>query len=318
MPRGALPGQRVGTRPTERQLITDQIEFEYRQALNNLITYFSYDSLDGQCVQYLIRNLADISPEDISDIDDDESFSSDFSSSSGSSSGFSSSSGSGFSSGSSGSSESTGSSQESRDIIIFDAITSLNAHYFRLHEHFRTTRVLNPRPKAPRFSHFSLLWWFEKKHEQNFRRIVRVSPPVFAVLVSYLESTPLFRPDPKSRRILNTKEHLAIFMKRAGHYGNGASIAEIAEWAGVSTGTVVNVTWRVQIAFMYYHDEQVRWPNAQEKRAAKEFTVARTCNEWNGAFLAVDGTAIKLFQKPALFGESWYNKDSIYAMSLQV
>ncbi|EMD30820.1 hypothetical protein CERSUDRAFT_40060, partial [Gelatoporia subvermispora B] len=104
-----------------------------------------------------------------------------------------------------------------------------------------------------------------------------------------------------------------------GHYGNAASVACIADWAGVSTGTVTNLCYRVAIALLDHHDTSITWPTPAQCADAKAYAVQRSeCETWAGGYLAVDGTAIKLYQKPGLFGESWYNKDSVYAIALQV
>ncbi|EMD32405.1 hypothetical protein CERSUDRAFT_58644 [Gelatoporia subvermispora B] len=34
--------------------------------------------------------------------------------------------------------------------------------------------------------------------------------------------------------------------------------------------------------------------------------------------MAIDETAIKLYEEPALYGKVWFNKNSDYAMSLQI
>ncbi|OCH84643.1 hypothetical protein OBBRIDRAFT_741246, partial [Obba rivulosa] len=177
---------------------------------------------------------------------------------------------------------------------------------------------MNRIPRAPRWHQLDILGHYHEHNAKEFRRIVRVSPQVFDTLHAMLEPHPVFHNN-SHRAQTPVNIQLAIFLKWAGHYGNGVSIADIAEWAGVSTGTVTNCTRRVVVAVLDHHDEAVCWPNVEQQISAKRFSAERTgCAVWSGGFLAVDGTAIKLYQKPGLYGERFYNKDSIYAISLQV
>ncbi|KIK75837.1 hypothetical protein PAXRUDRAFT_67919, partial [Paxillus rubicundulus Ve08.2h10] len=47
---------------------------------------------------------------------------------------------------------------------------------------------------------------------------------------------------------------LAIFLNHAGHYGNTISPKYVAQWAGVSTGSVINCTNHVMVAILDQHD----------------------------------------------------------------
>lgn len=47
---------------------------------------------------------------------------------------------------------------------------------------------------------------------------------------------------------------LAINLARAGHYGNGSSLMDVALWAGVSVGLVRKASIRVMIALVALHD----------------------------------------------------------------
>jgi hypothetical protein len=92
----------------------------------------------------------------------------------------------------------------------------------------------------------------------------------------------------------------------------------VAQWAGVSVGTVVNATYRCLVAFLALHDEVVMIPPEEEKERAKEYVERVTCPEWRNGFLLADGTKFALFQKPGLHGEAWFDKNKDYSMDCQV
>lgn len=112
---------------------------------------------------------------------------------------------------------------------------------------------------------------------------------------------------------------LAIVLNRFGHYGNAATMEDIGEWAGVSAGTVSNATKRVAIALLSLHDTYVRMPTAEEKAKSKAFCFAKTqCVKLADGFLSADGSTFPLYQKPAHFGEAYYNRSSRYSFNAQV
>ncbi|OCH89895.1 hypothetical protein OBBRIDRAFT_879603 [Obba rivulosa] len=112
---------------------------------------------------------------------------------------------------------------------------------------------------------------------------------------------------------------LAVFLYRLGHYGNAALVSSIVDWAGIADGSVINFSNHVAWALLGLHDKYVTWPTAAQIESARSMAVTRSgCEAWSGGYLAVDGMAIKLYQKPVLFGESWFNKSSDYAIALQI
>ncbi|EMD36273.1 hypothetical protein CERSUDRAFT_33216, partial [Gelatoporia subvermispora B] len=163
-----------------------------------------------------------------------------------------------------------------------------------------------------------LLWIFHADHPDLFRHFVRVSPSVFDAILEKIITNPIFYNESNNAQ-LEVRSQLAIFLRRMGHYGNAISVVDLAVWAGVSTGSVNNYTHRVAAAITALHREAIHLPTDDERAAAKQFVYSKTqCTAWTGGIMAVDGTAIKLFEEPALYGKSWYNKNSDYAMSLQV
>ncbi|KIO08006.1 hypothetical protein M404DRAFT_134955, partial [Pisolithus tinctorius Marx 270] len=98
---------------------------------------------------------------------------------------------------------------------------------------------------------------------------------------------------------------------------------DMAEWAGVSVGTVHNCYKRVMVAILHHHDEVIHLnpeepQDRREKDRAKRYVEERTCPQWKGGFLCVDGTPFNLFQKPGLHGEGFFDRKSNYSLSNQI
>ncbi|KIK22278.1 hypothetical protein PISMIDRAFT_102744, partial [Pisolithus microcarpus 441] len=54
---------------------------------------------------------------------------------------------------------------------------------------------------------------------------------------------------------------LAILLFQVGHYGNVCAPEDVAQWAGVSIGTVVNCTHHVMAALLDQHDQFIYVPH---------------------------------------------------------
>ena len=105
-----------------------------------------------------------------------------------------------------------------------------------------------------------------------------------------------------------------------GHYGNAATAEDVAQWAGVSIGSVINYTECTMIAILDQHEEFVKVPtiNSLDAELARRFVEAKSCEAWKGGIFATDGSTINLFQKPTLYGETYYNRKSRYSLNCQV
>jgi hypothetical protein len=73
---------------------------------------------------------------------------------------------------------------------------------------------------------------------------------------------------------------LAVFLVRLGHYGNASSPEDVAQWAGICVGTVINATNRCLVTFLGLHNEAVMMLPEEEKECAKEYVEQVTCPEW--------------------------------------
>jgi hypothetical protein len=181
-----------------------------------------------------------------------------------------------------------------------------------------TVRVLEACPPVKKSSQLDLvLADFQCDHPDRFRKKLRVSPFVFDRLVDLIENHHIFHNDSNIPQ-QPVPVQLAIFLVRVGHYGNASSPEDVAQWAGVCVGTVINATNRCLVAFLALHDQAVMMPPEEEKEHAKEYVEQVTCPEWRNGFLLADGTKFVLFQKPGLHGEAWFDKNKNYSIDCQV
>ena len=205
---------------------------------------------------------------------------------------------------------------EADDPDELHVFTLLRQRFQLLQDQIINTRYLKPRIAIPHNSQLDLLWWYKANSPLRFQRKVRVSLDAFDRLLSLIEDDGVFITN-SIRTTIPVQTQLAIFLNRIGHYGNASCIDDLAEWAGVSVGTVTNSTKRCMLAFIKYHNRAMAPPTDHEIARSKAWSEERVISEWGNGWLAVDGMTFPLFQKPGLHGESWFDKSSRYSMNGQ-
>ncbi|KAG2062614.1 hypothetical protein BDR04DRAFT_1131190 [Suillus decipiens] len=105
-----------------------------------------------------------------------------------------------------------------------------------------------------------------------------------------------------------------------GQYGNGASIEDIAHFAGISEGAVVLYTRCCFDAIESLHDAFVCRPTAQEKEYEKWWIEnwVGFRGSWRDGWVMYDGTIVVLFSKPGIDGDACFTHKSKYGLNLQV
>ena len=78
----------------------------------------------------------------------------------------------------------------------------------------------------------------------------------FDSLLGMIETHPIFLNDAIVSQAPVSKQ-LAVAMFQFGHNGNATSVEAVAQWAGVSVGTVIDCTCRVMIAFLVLYDSAI-------------------------------------------------------------
>jgi len=98
-----------------------------------------------------------------------------------------------------------------------------------------------------------LLEHFADFRPHLFHKKLRVDPEVFDCILDQISGHPIFLSRGNQPQ-LPVAIQLAIFLNHAGHYGNAISPEDVAQWARVSMGSVVNCTHRVMVAVLDQHD----------------------------------------------------------------
>ncbi|KIJ64804.1 hypothetical protein HYDPIDRAFT_55386, partial [Hydnomerulius pinastri MD-312] len=189
-----------------------------------------------------------------------------------------------------------------------------------LRDEVERARVLE-RPAEPpmRAPQLHLLEHWAEHRPELFRKKLRVHPLIFDDILDQISDHPIFQNQSNNKQ-LPISIQLAIFLNRAGHYGNANSPEDIAQWAGVSVGTVINCTNRVMAAILDQHDKFIYVPpkRSEAMQRARDFAESRSCCSWRGGVFAADGSAIKLFAKPGIYGETFFDRKSNYSLNCQL
>ncbi|KAI9237429.1 MAG: hypothetical protein BYD32DRAFT_487292 [Podila humilis] len=98
---------------------------------------------------------------------------------------------------------------------------------------------------------------------------------------------------------------IAVTLARFGGGGNGSSIMSKQVLTGLATGTINKYTERVITALMSVKHEWIQWP---DKLRRQEISDVLSLEGFPGCIGFVDGTTIPLAQKPALNGETYFDR----------
>jgi hypothetical protein len=180
---------------------------------------------------------------------------------------------------------------------------------------------LNERREVPKTRSFMRLLLDVYKYERPayFRSYLRINPDCFDALVTAIADDDVFHNNSNNVQ-MPVEEQLAIALYRFGHYGNSASTMKVGSMFGVGFGTVRLVTSRVMKACCSdrFRDAAVQWASPETKELAKEWVERVSCPAWRDGWLMVDGTLVPLFQRPAFFGNTWFDRKSNYSLNVQV
>jgi hypothetical protein len=173
-------------------------------------------------------------------------------------------------------------------------------------------------PRPPSTLRFVLEVW-KTERPDFFRRELRVTPTTFDSMVERLQDDPVFTNKSENMQ-MPVKHQLAITLYRFGHDGNAASLDSVATWSGYGKGTIPLVTRRVMTAILRrdFIDESISFPTDEEKRKAKEWVAAHSCEAWRHGWCMVDGTLVPLFNRPYWYGQSYYDRKCSYSLNIQV
>lgn len=176
-----------------------------------------------------------------------------------------------------------------------------------------TTRVLNSSLSIPKLSQFReyILKW----HDEEFINTFRMEKRLFEQLVDKIKDHSVFHNN-SSRKQADVYIQLALTLKRFGHDGTGNSVNQLAAYFGISKGSVGDFTKRCMIAIEAKLGTLVTWPNREERaltsKRIQHYHYFRNCIGY------VDGTHLKLSQKPTIDGETYFNRKKDYSLNCQI
>src|SRR6201996_8706839 len=220
---------------------------------------------------------------------------------------------------SSDSSSSSSTVSDGQDMVQHLLTTLLDT--FRILHHITTTRYLQPRHHIIKIGQLELLTAFSQSETDlnQFLRIVRISPFVFNSIVDMIEHDPVFQNNSQNEQT-PVDVQLAVTLYRMGRYGNGASLEDVAQFAGIGKGTVVDFTRRCFTAIEHLHPLFVRALTPDEKEHEKKWIDRHLGFRglWRNGYLMYDGTIVPLAEKPAQNGHAYYTRKANYGLNAQV
>ncbi|KAG2064094.1 hypothetical protein BDR04DRAFT_1182220 [Suillus decipiens] len=138
-----------------------------------------------------------------------------------------------------------------------------------------------------------------------------VNPEIFDDILNYISDHFIFQNQSNNPQ-LPVSIQLAIFLNWAGHYGNAITLEDVAQWACVCVGSMVNCTNCVMIAFVCFLAD-----NSEDADLACKFAESCTCPEWKSGFLVIDGSTMDLFTKASYYGETFFDRKPKYSLGYQ-
>src|SRR5258708_5443159 len=196
-------------------------------------------------------------------------------------------------------------------------IQSLHHVYGFLHA-MAHTHILFPNPPMPKVSQLELvLVSLRLNHPLHFHRNLRISPSTFNSLLSLIENDEVFFSDSNNYQMPQAYQ-FTILLFRIRHFSNAASVALIAQWAGCSEGTVHLCSRWCMTAIMHLHSRAFARPTVAEIAKAKAWVASQSCRAWCKGYCMVDGTLVKLEDKPGHHGKAYFDRKSQYSLNVQV
>jgi hypothetical protein len=185
----------------------------------------------------------------------------------------------------------------------------------------RNTRYLLPRTPIPKHSNIYLVQEYAQNalFQDRFKSMLRVSPYVYEVLINLIGDHAVFQ---NCSHIQQTPVwiQLAITLYRLGHYGNSASVHDVAQNFGFSEGAVEKFTECCFTALESLHDMVVRPLTQEEKEIEKQWIDAHVgfCGLWREGWVMYDGTIVVLHERPGFNGDAYFTRKSNYGLNVQV
>ncbi len=175
------------------------------------------------------------------------------------------------------------------------------------------TRFIYEKTLIPKSNYRDLI--LPNVSEALWQRDIRMTHETFINIFYRIRDDPIFHNNSN-----NVQAHVSIQMMitfyRFGHFGNAASVPDVASKFGVATGSVDLYTNRVIIALFNLLPSIIVWPNREERRAiATEIKIDTGFPDCIGF---VDGTHAILEYEPLQYGDYYMNRKKSYSIAMMI
>lgn len=148
--------------------------------------------------------------------------------------------------------------------------------------------------------------------EDRFKMMLRMNRSTFYALLSKIQTNPCF--NITENRQYPVAIQLAVTLFRLGASGDAASVRKIATLFGIGDGGTIDLfTKRVFAAILSLESEYLYWPNQNEKQQI----IANTFDEMPHCIGYIDGSEIKLAERPCCDPDSYYSRKQNFSIKLQ-
>lgn len=176
--------------------------------------------------------------------------------------------------------------------------------------------VLSTRYGVPRLPIPKSIEWISlvlpNVSEDRFLMLLRMNRASFNALLSRIRTNECF--NPAGNRQYSVDIQLAVTLFRLGASGDAASVRKIAALFGIGDGGTIDImTKRVFSAILDLESEFLYWPNQNEKHQI----IANTFHEMPHCIGYLDGTEIKLAERPCCDPDSYYSRKQDFSIKMQ-
>jgi len=215
-------------------------------------------------------------------------------------------------------------SDSANTISTMDLISAPYTQMLRVIESLRddieALRVLDQLEEPMlKFPQLYILHHCAEHRPDQFRKKLHVNLLIFDDILDEISNHPIFQNQSNNRQ-LPIAIQLAVFLFRAGHYGNACTPDDVMQCAGISIGTVINCTHRVMDTILDQHNKFIYIPHVhlEDMCEVRKFTESQLHHAWRNSVFAANGTTVNLHARPGMFSNGFYDWKSNFSLNCQV
>lgn len=149
--------------------------------------------------------------------------------------------------------------------------------------------------------------------ERRFKILARMSYQNFNKIIDVIINDPVFS-GKNCEKQFPIYQQLLLVLYRLGSCGEANTVGKIAFLFGIGDGgTLDKITKRVFKAILRLKDSYINWPTHEERLKICQ----ETMHELPHCVGYIDGTEIKLAEKPSFDHESYFSRKHVYSIKVQ-